>query len=40
MNLYLYWCETDDHDEDWFIVAESAEEACHIHESAEGYDDG
>ncbi len=38
--MNLYWCETDDHDEDWFIVAKSGEEACHIHESAEGYDDG
>ena len=38
--LNLYWCETDDHDEDWFIVARSEEEACNIHESAEGYDDG
>ena len=40
MALHLYWCETDDHDEDWFIVAASEEEACGIHESAEGYDPG
>ncbi len=40
MPLNLYWCETDDHDEDWFIVAASEEEACGIHESAEGYDPG
>ncbi len=38
--LNLYWCETDDHDEDWFIVAESEHEAGGIHESAEGYDPG
>ena len=40
MPLNLYWCETDDHDEDWFIVAASEEEACRIHENAEGYDTG
>ena len=40
MKLHLYWCETEDHDEDWFIVAESEDEACGIHESAEGYDPG
>ncbi|MBI3246533.1 MAG: hypothetical protein HYZ50_08510 [Deltaproteobacteria bacterium] len=33
----LYWCETPDHDEDWFIVASSAKEACRIHEAQEGY---
>jgi hypothetical protein len=35
----LYWCETPDHDEDWFIVASSAKEACRIHEDQEGYDE-
>ena len=38
--MNLYWCETDDHDEDWFIVAASEEEACRVHENAEGYDPG
>ena len=36
----LYWCETDDHDEDWFVVAQDEEEAAHFHEVQEGYDDG
>lgn len=36
----LYWCETPDHDEDWFIVARSADEAAAFHEDAEGYDVG
>lgn len=36
----LYWCQTDDHDEDWFIVATSARKARSAHENAEGYDTG
>lgn len=36
----LYWCTTDDGDEDWFVVADSAREACRFHEDAEGYDRG
>lgn len=36
----LYWVETDDHDEDWFIVARSAREARRFHEEEEGYDRG
>jgi hypothetical protein len=36
----LYWCETDDHDEDWFVVARSAWQASAFHEAAEGYDEG
>lgn len=39
-SLNLYWVETDDHDEDWFIVAESPAKACRDHEAAEGYDEG
>ena len=39
-NWKLYWCETPDHDEDWFIVARSADEAAAFHEDAEGYDVG
>lgn len=35
----LYWCETDDHDEDWFVVARDAVEAFRYHEEAEGYDE-
>ena len=36
----LYWVETADHDEDWFIVARSARDARRIHEVQEGYDRG
>lgn len=36
----LYWCWTDDHDEDWFIVARSAQAARREHESEEGYELG
>ncbi|WP_438006437.1 hypothetical protein WME89_48965 [Sorangium sp. So ce321] len=35
----LYWCETDDHDEDWFVVARNADDARAFHEDAEGYDE-
>jgi hypothetical protein len=38
--MKLYWVTTDDHDEDWFIVASSAEEASKFHEDEEGYDPG
>lgn len=40
MPVNLYWCETMDHDEDWFIVAPSVKEARRIHEDSEGYDRG
>jgi len=36
----LYWCETDDHGEDWFIVARDMSTARRFHEDAEGYDRG
>lgn len=38
--MNLYWCETADHEEDWFMVASSAREACRLHEAAEGYGRG
>lgn len=38
--MKLYWVETEDHDEDWFIVATSSAEASRLHELYEGYDDG
>jgi phage-related protein len=38
--MNLYWCETEDHDEDWFVVASSAREARRFHEVAEGYGRG
>lgn len=34
----LFWVETDDHDEDWFVVAGSAREAARFFEDYEGYD--
>jgi hypothetical protein len=36
----LYWVTTEDHCEDWFIVANSANEAAKFHEQMEGYDLG
>jgi hypothetical protein len=38
--MKLYWVTTDDHDEDWFIVASSSEEASKCHEDMEGYESG
>ncbi len=38
--MNFYWCETADHNEDWFMVASSAQEACRLHEGAEGYNRG
>mgnify|MGYP003565618634 CR=1 FL=1 len=38
--MKLYWVTTEFHEEDWFIVAESAKEAARIHEDWEGYDPG
>jgi hypothetical protein len=38
--LKLYWCTTEDHDEDWFIIARSMRSARRDHELSEGYDDG
>ncbi|MFO0754854.1 MAG: hypothetical protein U0359_00060 [Byssovorax sp.] len=35
----LYWCETDDHDEDWFVVARTDDDARAFHERMEGYGD-
>lgn len=36
----LYWCETPDHDEDWFVVARTAREARRFFENYEDYDLG
>jgi hypothetical protein len=36
----LYWVTTADHDEDWFIFAESARQARAYHENYEGYGKG
>ena len=38
--MKLYWVTTEDHDEDWFIVASSPQEASKYHENMEGYDPG
>jgi len=38
--MNLYWVTTNQHEEDWFIVAESPEEAAKHHEDFEGYDPG
>lgn len=38
--MNLYWVTTEDHHEDWFVVAATSEEACKFHENSEGYDTG
>jgi hypothetical protein len=38
--MNLYWVTTEDHGEDWFVVANTAEEATSFHENVEGYDIG
>ena len=38
--IKLYWVTTADHDEDWFIFAESARSARSYHEHYEGYGKG
>ena len=35
--MNLYWVTTEDHAEDWFVVANTAHEATIFHENAEGY---
>jgi hypothetical protein len=36
--LKLYWCTTPDGDEDWFMIAHTAQEAAVGHAYLEGYD--
>ncbi len=38
--MNLYWVFTDDHHEDWFMVANSVGEAMMLHEDLEGYECG
>jgi hypothetical protein len=38
--MQLYWATTEDHSEDWFIIANSEKEAAKLHELMEGYNDG
>ncbi len=39
-HLKLYWVTTEDHHEDWFMIASSISEASKLHEEFEGYDMG
>ena len=39
-HMKLYWVTTEDHHEDWFIIASSKKEASKLHEEFEGYDLG
>jgi hypothetical protein len=36
----LYWCSTEDHTADWFVVAWGSEEAAAMHEDLESFDKG
>ena len=36
----LYWVQTFDHDEHWFMIADSRKEAARLHEDFEGYNRG
>jgi uncharacterized protein YllA (UPF0747 family) len=36
----LYWVTTDDHDEDWFILARTGRTAASYHIQHEGYESG
>jgi hypothetical protein len=38
--MKLFWVTTDDHDEDWFVVASSPKKAAHYFENYEGYGPG
>lgn len=38
--MKLYWVTTEDHHEDWFMVASSKKEASKLHEEFEGYNFG
>lgn len=37
-SLRLYWVTTEDHDEDWFVLAPDGATACAFFEAYEGYD--
>ena len=39
-HMKLCWVTTEDHHEDWFIIASSTNEASKLHEEFEGYDLG
>lgn len=38
--MKLYWVTTEDHDEDWFVVAGNSKRAARFFESFEGYGHG
>ena len=38
--MKMYWVETADQAEDWFVVARSKRRAARWHEKAEGYASG
>lgn len=38
--MKLYWVTTEDHDEDWFVIAINAKKAAEFHEKMEGYNQG
>jgi hypothetical protein len=38
--IKLYWCTTDDHLEDWFVLARRPLQACRYFERSEGCDPG
>ena len=38
--MKLYWVTTEDHAEDWFVVATCSEEAAKFHQDMEGYNPG
>jgi len=38
LRLKLFWCWTEDHDEDWFVVAKRSDEAKRFFLEFEGYD--
>ncbi len=40
LQLSLYWCSTDDHSEDWFVVAPTARGARRFVAGAEGFEIG
>jgi hypothetical protein len=38
--MNLYWLTTEDHDEDWFVIANNEKDAATFHEEEEGYEVG
>ncbi len=38
--MILYWVTTEDHDEDWFVLAPSSKDATQYFENYEGYNPG